>query len=318
MDLKRIRTFVVVAEQGTVSKASLNLRITQPALSRQLSELQREFGLKLFDRVGRNLALTSEGEQLLGECRSLLGHVNALGDLARLVRDGNAGVLRVGAGSVGIEVAFAELLHQYGRDYPAVQIKLVEGVGSELLNRLAQGEIHLAVCLLRSVEADGRDFATRRLPPVQLLAACRPSFPLKAGRMIDVAQVAAHPLLSLDTGFSVRKTFDAACQVAGVTPDSLIESATPSNLLALAEAGHGVAIVSSLVQTHRYKLRLARISLDDKPLQEPLVIVWDQRRSIPQHTKAFCNLLAEHMEKVLPCAPRARKRQISRAKKYQK
>ena len=59
MDLRRLRTYVTVASLGSVSKAAQSLRITQPALSRQIGELQRELGIKLFDRVGRTLALTS-------------------------------------------------------------------------------------------------------------------------------------------------------------------------------------------------------------------------------------------------------------------
>src|SRR5512138_2572756 len=78
MDLRRTRTFVTVAELGTVSKAAVRLRIAQPALSRQINELEQELGLKLFDRVGRRLVLTGEGEQLLGDCRSLLSYATAV------------------------------------------------------------------------------------------------------------------------------------------------------------------------------------------------------------------------------------------------
>ena len=66
MDLRHLRTFVAVAEQGTVSKASLRLRVAQPALSRQISDLEAELGIKLFDRIRRRLVLTGEGERLLG------------------------------------------------------------------------------------------------------------------------------------------------------------------------------------------------------------------------------------------------------------
>ena len=66
MDLKRLRTFVTVADLGTVSKAALRLRISQSALSRQISDLEYECGFKLFDRIGRRLFLTTRGEQLLG------------------------------------------------------------------------------------------------------------------------------------------------------------------------------------------------------------------------------------------------------------
>ena len=70
MDVKRLRTFVTVVDLGTVSKAALRLRISQSALSRQISDLEYECGFKLFDRVGRRLFLTTRGEQVLGDCRS--------------------------------------------------------------------------------------------------------------------------------------------------------------------------------------------------------------------------------------------------------
>ena len=64
MDLRRLRTFVAIAELGTVSKAALRLRISQSALSRQISDLEKEFRVRLFDRVGRRLVLTATGEEL--------------------------------------------------------------------------------------------------------------------------------------------------------------------------------------------------------------------------------------------------------------
>ena len=70
MDIKRLKSFVTVAEQGTVSKAANLLRITQPALSRQISGLEQEIGFELFAREGRRLTLTARGEQLLDDCRS--------------------------------------------------------------------------------------------------------------------------------------------------------------------------------------------------------------------------------------------------------
>ena len=61
MDLRQVRTFLAVADLGTVSRAAEQLHITQPALSRQIAALQQELGVKLFDRVGRRLLLTTEG-----------------------------------------------------------------------------------------------------------------------------------------------------------------------------------------------------------------------------------------------------------------
>jgi DNA-binding transcriptional LysR family regulator len=82
MDLKHLRTFVAIAECGTVSKAALRLHTAQPALSRQIIDLEKELGIALFDRIGRRLRLTAEGEQFLGNCRDLLGQAGALADPA--------------------------------------------------------------------------------------------------------------------------------------------------------------------------------------------------------------------------------------------
>jgi len=296
MDLKRVRTFVTVAEQGSIVRASQLLRITQPALSRQIADFQREFGLRLFDKVGRNLVLTGEGKQLLVDCRDLLQRADSLSDRAQMIKGGgDTGVLNVAAASVGTEVAFATFLHRFRRRYPGVKVRLFEAAGSDLVTMMARGDLHLGVCLLRSVQAHGRDLTTHPLQPVELLAACHPSFPLRRGKMLDVADVAQHPLLLLESALAVRKTFDAVCRVGGVSPNILLESAVPSNLLALAEARHGIAIISSLVQTRRYNLRIVCLMYERKPLREPLVLVSDKRRTLPRYAEDFRDQLAEHM-----------------------
>src|SRR5687768_11128963 len=122
MDLRHVRTFVTVAELGTVSKAALHLRITQPALSRQISELEHEIGFQLFDRVGRRLLLTSEGEELLSDCRGLLNYAGALDERARLLRRGDIGVLRVAGSPQHIESVVSQFLHRYAERYPNVQV----------------------------------------------------------------------------------------------------------------------------------------------------------------------------------------------------
>ena len=299
MDLRLLRTFVTIAEQGTVSNAATRLRITQPALSRRMQDLQRELGLRLFDRVGRRLVLTSAGEQLLGECRSLLGYADALGERAQTLRDGDTGVLKVATSPVQIEAVISTFLHRYTERFPEVQLKLVEAVGPDILAMLERGEVNLGVVLHAVPEGDQR-FSSHPVPPVELLAACRPSFPLRRGSHLDIRELAPHPLLLLDPGYLVRRTFDAACRLAKLSPNILTESRAPSNLLALAEAGHGVAVIPSLVLTHRYELRVARLRYDGKPLREPLSIVWDKRRIMPRYVRDFSQMLAAHMRDLLP------------------
>jgi DNA-binding transcriptional LysR family regulator len=124
MHLKQLRAFVAVVEQGSVSKAAQHLHTAQPALSRQIADLEAEFGLALFDRVGRRLLLTGEGERLVAHCRNLLGQARSLSEEARVLRGGDNGLLKVAAAPVQLESALATFLPGYARRYPNVEAPL--------------------------------------------------------------------------------------------------------------------------------------------------------------------------------------------------
>jgi DNA-binding transcriptional LysR family regulator len=297
MDLKRLRTFVAVAELGTVSKAALRLRISQPALSRQISDLEEEFSLRLFDRVGRRLMLTAVGEQVLGECRAVLGQVSSLGSRIELLSRGASGVLRVAAPPQTIESVLLGFLPGYNEHFPNVHVRLTEALGHEQLVLLEHGEVHFGI---RHDQGNHPHFESRPLQADEVLAAYVPSMQPGSAPIIDIARLGRFPLLLLDSGYSVRKMFDAACRLAEVQPNILLESRAPHTLLALAEAGRGVAIIPSIVTTNRYDLRIARVAYRQKPLREKLIIQWDKRRPIPSYAESFCALLAEYMREIFP------------------
>ena len=96
--------------------------------------------------------------------------------------------------------------------------------------------------------------------------------------LINIERLASYPLLLLD-GYSIRRLFDAACRLANVEPKILLESRAPHTLLALAEAGQGVAIIPSLQRTDRYKVRIVRVTHGRKPIRERVAIQWDRRLS---------------------------------------
>jgi len=312
MDLRHLRTFVAVAEQGTVSQASVRLRIAQPALSRQIKELEDEIGVRLFDRVRRRLVLTGEGEQLLADCRTILGAVGSFGERAQLLRRGDSGILRVGATPQTIEGVFSTFLHRYAKRRPGVQIKLTEAIGAELASVLERGEVHVTVSLIQASQADNPFIESFELSPLEFLAASQRSLEVGTAGDVEIGRLSQYPLLLLDPSFGVRKTFDAACRLAGVKLNIFFESRTPHALLALAEAGHGIAIVPSVLPTNRYRLRIARITHRRRPLQERYAILWDKRRALPPYAGDFCEALAEYMREALPISQPARRRSPAR------
>src|SRR4051794_21209204 len=257
MDLKRLRTFVSVVELGTVSKAAVRMRISQSALSRQISDLEDECGFKLFDRIGRRLFLTTRGEQLLGDCRGVLGQVGSLAERIELLKRGNTGVLKLAAPPQTIESVLLKFLPRYAELFPEVRVKLTEALGMDQVPLLERGEVQIGI---RHDQGVNPWFESIALPPDDVLAVCRPSVSLGHSATIEVASLAPHPLLLLDEGYSIRRLFTAASRVAGLDPNIVLESRSPHTLLALAEAGQGVAIIPSVLRSDRYRLKIVRVT----------------------------------------------------------
>ena len=301
MNLRYARTFVTVAELGTVSKAAAQLRIAQPALSRQISAFEEELGLKLFDRVGSRLVLTGEGDQLLSDCRVLLNYASAVGERAQLLQRGDTGVLKVASSPQIIEGVLAGFLLEYAAQYPHVQVKLIEVLGwPETVALLERGEIHLGQNLLRAVQPGDQRFGKHPLAAVDLLAAAHPRLLASPGETMEITHLAPYPLLLLDGSFVFRRNFEAACRLAGFQPNIKFESRGPHTLLAMAERGHGVAVIPSALRTDRHALRIVGLTYRGKPLREPLAVFWDKRRPLPRYAIGFCEMLADHMRTVFP------------------
>lgn len=314
MNLRHAETFVAVAELGTVSNAAHRLRIAQPSLSRQIRNFEQELRLRLFDRVGRRLLLTGEGEQLLARCRALLDSASAVTEQAQLLRHGDTGILKVAGSPQHIESVLSQFLHRYAQRFPNVEVRIAEGTGSDILRLLESSEIHLGQNLLHAVKLDERHFGSLPLGSVELLAACRPSMALGDRNTIDVARLSGLPLLLMDGGFGFRRAFDAASRMAELIPTIKFESRNPHTLLALAEAGHGVAIVPSQLQCHRYALRIAGLTYRGRQLREPLTVSWDKRRSLPRFASEYCAMLADYMREIFPITrPTGHRPKISRA-----
>jgi DNA-binding transcriptional LysR family regulator len=215
MDLKHLRTFVAVAESGTVSRAAIRLHVAQPALSRQIIDLEAELGIPLFDRVSRRLKLTREGEQLLSRSRALLDDASSLADHAQALKLGETGTLNVVASPQMIENVFSSFLQRYARRYPGVRVRLIEGFGDGVLAMVEQGEAQFGVIVNEAVPSGADHFGQKSLVSLTYLAAHIASLAPGRGRDIEIRNLASHPLLLLDSRHLHRKVFDAECRLAG-------------------------------------------------------------------------------------------------------
>jgi DNA-binding transcriptional LysR family regulator len=268
--------------------------LSQPALSRQIHALETDLGTPLFDRIGRRVKLTSEGEDLLLRSRRLLAESDALLERAHMLRAGETGILRVGATPHVIENLLAPFLTSYSRKHPSVEIHLVEDGGARLNERLERGDVHLAL------GAEGGRFASRLLYPIYALAALAPKHRLARRASLEIAELADEPLLVLRRGFGSREWFDAACSIAHVRQRTLLESAAPHTLVALAATGYGIAIIPSNAQVPRSGIRTLPLVHRGASIGRWAIVAWDAARFLAPYAASFIEEMVAHCRRDYP------------------
>jgi DNA-binding transcriptional LysR family regulator len=221
MNLRYLRTFVTVVDDGGIARAAARLNLSQPAASRQINALEAELGVPLFDRIGKRVRLTSEGKDLLWRSRRLLTEADSLSERANALKGGQTGVLRVGAPPHVIESILAPFLVRYRHHHPLVEVHLVEDGGARLAGRLENGEVQLAL-----FANDVERFPGRPLYPIHVLAVLSAGHRLSRRAVLDISDLAEEPLVLLNRGFGSREYFEQACRVAHIRPRVLLTKRT--------------------------------------------------------------------------------------------
>jgi DNA-binding transcriptional LysR family regulator len=296
MDLRHLRYFVAVAETGAFARAAARLRITQPALWRQVHDLEAELGVRLFERAGRRVRVTGAGEELLLRSRELLAGAEQLVEHAHAVRGGEAGKLSIGASPQVIQNVLAPFLTRYLKSRPGVDIHLIEEGGARSLELVERGEAHLALALRRRNDRlDGR-----LIFPVRVLAAMSPRAPLARRATLDITDLQGQRVLLLRHGFGVREMFDVACRLAHVHTHTVLEAGDPQSLLALVRAARGIAIVPSTVTFTGRRVQVAPILHASASLGMWGWIVWDPKRFLPAFARSFIDEFVDYAGRTYP------------------
>jgi DNA-binding transcriptional LysR family regulator len=295
MNLRPLHTFVAVADAGGFARATDRLRLSQSAASRQIIGLEAELGVPLFDRVGRRLRLTAEGESLLELSRRLLADAELLAQRAQALKGGQTGTLKIAANPQLITELLAPFLPGYRRRHPGVEIQLIEGSASRQKARLERGEAHLAIM----PSGDSR-LVGRLLFPVCNLAVFLKSHRLARRAAVEVHELVSEPLLLMQREFGSRAWFDAACQIADVRPHVLLESTTAYTLVELAAVGYGVAMVPSTAAIRNRALRIVPVVYRNRPIGQWSRVCWHPQRPPPPYGERFVNELVVHTRRTFP------------------
>ncbi|MGN1381439.1 MAG: LysR family transcriptional regulator [Eubacterium sp.] len=241
MELRQLRYFLVIAEEGSISAAARRLHLSQPPLSRQMSLLEAECGLTLFHRGSREITLTEAGRVLQRYASQMLETEDSIKDEMNDLKKGRRGVIRIGLISSAAGDTVCRMLGRARAEIPDLQLRMYEGNSYEVLDMLESEKIDLAVVRTPFAEPHLQKFLLRR---DSLAAVGRPEFfPEADGTKsirVKAADLAERPLILYRRW---EKIFRMQCEQEGVTPQIFCINDDARTALQMAESGLGAALV---------------------------------------------------------------------------
>src|SRR6266481_5413516 len=302
MELRHLRYFLAVAEALNFTKASARLRVAQPALSRQMTDLEDEIGVDLLRRSPRGVTLTAEGKLFLDEVRELLKRADESVEKVRALARGEYGELHVGyAPSPTVEI-LPPALAAFQKAVPRVKVLLHDLSSDELIAGLRDASLELAII---GEQTAGIQFELLRTYP--LCVAMTATHPFARLKSITLEKLAAEPLVGLR-----RKDYSEYYRIVErvfasvhAKPRIAVECDSASSLITEVEAGRGVALSSTIFKLVAGKRLLYR-PLTGTTEVASVGIARASKGDVTPAGEKFCEIL----RKVSDTATAARSKQV--------
>ncbi|MGD9862167.1 MAG: LysR family transcriptional regulator [Pseudodonghicola sp.] len=238
LNLQHLDSFIDVVTLGTFSAAAEKAQLSQPAVSQQIRQLERYFGLRLLERVGKKVRPTESGLILLNSARRIHEELATVQEAIQPYRSGSAGRVRIGTGATACIHLLPPILGQLKQRMPGLEFVVRTGNSPEIQRMVEQNELDLAIVTL---PAAGRALETTPLCDEALLAvfpaAEAPEGPATA------QQLAAHPLILYESSGHTRALIDRWFRDAGLLPAPIMELGSVEATKQLVAAGLGWSIL---------------------------------------------------------------------------
>jgi DNA-binding transcriptional LysR family regulator len=253
MDLRRLRYFVVAAEELNFSRAAGRLRIAQPPLSAQIKQLENELGVLLFDRTGRGVRLTDAGYVLLEEARRIFIQLEQTARMVERVGSGQVGRLSLGFVPSATNEVLPPVLYEFQKSFPEVELFLHEMMPDQVVQRLHGKQIDVGFFYL---PFDDSALDTRPVSREPLVVALPETHPLAKEPEIDLRSLEREPFV-LPRRYNMPGLYGQVtevCRQAGFTPRPVQKDVwLMQTIVGLVASGIGVGLVPCSLRNFRRK-----------------------------------------------------------------
>ncbi|HTX10948.1 MAG TPA: LysR family transcriptional regulator [Solirubrobacteraceae bacterium] len=295
VELRQLRVFVAVADEGSFTLAADRLHVVQSAVSAGVRTLERELGARLFDRTTRQVQLSDAGRVLLPEARRLLAEEVLARELVQDVRAGLRGSITIGTMQAqGMrDISVAELVAEFHADHPAVQIRVRHAATSaEMADQVRDGRLDLAFLSLPNETPPG--LVLTLLTSEAMMLAAGPGHRLAGRKQIDLTELQDEPFADGPQGWGARMASDWAFALARAERTVVYEMNDLATMLDFVRQGLAVALIPAYFAAQDPEVSLIPIRHRAPIFNTYLATARDRRTTAA--TNALVQVIHEHVD----------------------
>jgi LysR family cyn operon transcriptional activator len=283
MELRQLRYFLAVADTCHFRRAAESLHVSQPTLSQQIQQLEKELGTPLFDRIGKRVQLTVAGETFLHHAQRVLHELEqaqvALRELDGLER----GKLCVGAVQTLNTYLIPPIIARFATAHPAVFLSVEELTASQIEQGLLRGPLNLGISFVSPATGE---IASEPLFEEELVLIVPARHRLAKRAVLKVKELDAEPLVLLPTAFYPRQLFDEKAREVGAHPRVAVEMNSIEGILAAIRTSGGATVLPALALTKKDS-GLRAIRLTEPTPRRTVGLLWRRDGYRCRATNAF-------------------------------
>ncbi len=323
MDLRQLRSFSAVASEGGYAAAALSLSMTQPAVWRQVRELETELGLALFERYGRRVRPTADGLRLLEEATAVLATLDRFSATAADLRSVRAGVVGIACASPHLQRFLATTIGAFREAHPGVSLVIREYSGATSPGRGIREDLLDGVVDVATMVGTRGDPEVEGFPiyEVRIVVAVPDDHEWRDRPTIEVRTLRGSPLIVSQRGTYSRNVIEAACRRAGFEPNVAFTVNSPLSEVALGRAGLGVPLVVDDAVSPEAERPWPRLVEHGRSISETVSLVWRAHAKLSPSVRAFVQFARhptgsanEHTEGLATSRPARAPRAAARAR----
>lgn len=296
MDIRHLMYFSAVAKQGSFTKASEVLHVSQPTLSKMVRLLEEELGVTLFDRSNKQIKLTDAGMTIFRSAQQIIQSMDnmsaELNDLVNLKK----GTLNVGLPPMIGGRFFPSIVERFHNKYPKIRLNLTEQGGKRIEADVDSGELDVGIVIL-PVEGEA-SFVLEPFTEDRLSVVIHPSHPLADRKEISLKELANEPFILFREDFTLHHLIKEACRKCGFDPAVVFESTQWDFMTEMVSSKFGITLLPERVCRSLDPVRFRTVQLVNPVIPWRISMIWSKDKYVSLAAREWIRFVREEKTRI--------------------